>query len=487
MSRLRIIAAGVGLLIAGIAAFVLLRPRKSERGFIIAFQTVDANTAIIVWRNNPDEGPSRSWVSRVSGDGHELWTRSIPAVAQSVGATQGLVIAGDAVVVRYSHTDKRGFRGIDHAASAFALSDGRPMWDRVLTAFQPRSKVGDGDAEPHLATYVSDIAVGKHVLEVANTGNETVLVGIDAVTGAEAWTQPYSDFLYAPLVVGDTLFAHYVDQTTLVDATTGTPRTVLTYGTGCAIGSEYLTILRDDNQPSLVAITPGMATPRVIASPFRPIEGDMFMVSCGRYGERLVFLLDGAMGSKTYVVVTDRTGQVLHRIELAYDLHSDGPTPMTKVYPAFASLGGELTRFVPYVMSSASGSRSRPEALIMLDLETGTIAWRGFQDEQVIFGSLFRAGTRWVWSTGQLAPTVAVFDGTTGKLVAAVEAYSYHGIPDIRPSDAAGDTLWIYSGDWSTFDRSPIAVLDLATLAPRFVRTIKITDATAAMKKRLGL
>jgi len=45
----------------------------------------------------------------------------------------------------------------------------------------------------------------------------------------------------------------------------------------------------------------------------------------------------------------------------------------------------------------------------------------------------------------------------------------------------------LHTGDWTTPGDAHIAVLDLATLAPRFVRAIKVTDATAAVRTKLGL
>jgi hypothetical protein len=111
------------------------------------------------------------------------------------------------------------------------------------------------------------------------------------------------------------------------------------------------------------------------------------------------------------------------------------------------------------------------------------------QQARLLYGELFHVGTQWIWSDGALAPTIAVFDGVTGKLTAAVNAYSYQGVltADTTAAIATKDTRWLHTGDWTTPDNAHIAVLDLATLATRFVRAIKVTDATAAVRTKLGL
>ena len=79
---------------------------------------------------------------------------------------------------------------------------------------------------------------------------------------------------------------------------------------------------------------------------------------------------------------------------------------------------------------------------------------------------------------------------STGKLTAAVHLYSYEGVLAMdatRTTIATNDSLWLHTGDWTTPDAANIANLDLTTLVPRFVRGIKLTDATAAVREKLGL
>jgi hypothetical protein len=123
----------------------------------------------------------------------------------------------------------------------------------------------------------------------------------------------------------------------------------------------------------------------------------------------------------------------------------------------------------------------------MLDLETGTLAWTGPPQPDMYLWTVFRAGDRWLMYDSLRSQTLLSFDGNTGKLDAAVRVHNYHGIEDLGPLHVAGDTIWLAAGEWRTFASPPIAVLDARTLAPRFTRSIEITDVTAEVRAALGL
>jgi hypothetical protein len=310
-----------------------------------------------------------------------------------------------------------------------------------------------------------------------------------ARTGAVTWRHPSTSRHFSPIAFGDDLALHYGSTAWLTAGVTGTMRSLSSWGTGCTLGSEYLVVERTDagRGARLVAYGSADAKPRVIAANFDAFDGYPYVRACGRQGDHLVFLVESSRVSgdvDTEVVeaiVTDREGKLLHRIEVGH-----GPlimeTPMKKD-PTHTTFGGEMPRFTLFPDSSEM-------TLVMVDLETGAIVWRSKPDSSLLYGELFHVGTQWIWSDGAPAPTIAVFDGVTGKLTAAVNAYSYQGVlasGDTTAAIAAKDTLWLHTGDWTTPDDAHIAVLDLATLAPRFVRAIKMTDATAAVRTTLGL
>ena len=430
-------------------------------------------------------------MSELRSHGDAVWVQPIPNVATSTGGTGPLAIVDGVAVVRYGHLV--GYHAIDSSAIAFDLTDGHVLWDHVLTPFTPH-KTDDGQESwpESLPSYVSDVPAGKALFSFAEDGRKydsVVETRTIARTGAVTWAHPSASEHFAPIAFGDDLALHYGSTAWLTMGGTGTVRRLKSWGTGCTLGIEYLVVERTDTDRGarLVAYASADAKPRVIAANFDVFDGYPYVRACGRQGDHLVFLVESSKMTgdvDTQVVeaiVTDREGKLLHRIEVGH-----GPlimeTPMMKD-PAHTTFGGELPRFTLFPDSSE-------KTLVMVDLETGAIVWRSAPNSSLLYGELFHVGTRWIWSDGAPAPTIAVFDGVTGKLTAAVNAYSYEGVLTFGGTTAAiatKDTLWLHTGDWTTPDDTHIAVLDLATLAPRFVRAIKLTDATAAVRAKLGL
>ncbi len=461
-------------------------------GFIVGFSAIDANGAVIVWRANGD-GPSTSWVSRVDGHGEAVWVQPLPEVAMSVGGTGPVTIVDGVAVVRYGHRAPHQVGYLDNAAMAFALADGHVLWDRVLAQYVP-PKLDDG-AELKLNSlpmYASDVALGNAVISFSNDGGDfktDLVTRTVARTGVVSWTHLTSSKHRSPVVSGGTLSLHDVHETTLLDGATGAERTLQVWGTGCALGAEYLAIEETgtERQVRLVAYPSVAAGPRVINLASDAFDGHPLVRSCGHHGDQLVFLVEASdIREDPYervveVVTTDRDGKLLHRISLGA-----GPIIMDSSMesdPAHAPIGGDLPRFVLHPVYG------KPSTLVMLDLETGTVAWRGKPDESLQRGVIVHIGTRWLWSDGAVSPTVALFDGTTGKLVTAVNAYSYEGVASSTALSrlATDDTLWLYSGDWTSPGMAPVATLDLATLTPRFVRAVEIHDVTTTVRAKLGI
>jgi len=212
------------------------------------------------------------------------------------------------------------------------------------------------------------------------------------------------------------------------------------------------------------------------------------MRRCGRFGKRLVALVSVGSLSKSHVLVLDETGALVHDIDLGSDTQLDGGSVWYRS-PGVASLSGDLTRFVLYVHDPLErDTKEKVTRLIMLDLETGKVAWQGPKDHALIHGTLFRHGTSWLWIHNQMAnPVIAVFDGATGKLTRAVSAHAYDGVGEIKPSHAADGALWLHSKELtpSPWNELPVAMLDAATLETRSVRGIELTDVTAEFQQYL--
>jgi hypothetical protein len=229
---------------------------------------------------------------------------------------------------------------------------------------------------------------------------------------------------------------------------------------------------------------------RVIAEPFRPLSNatSYFLRSCGRHRDHLVLSVDAyrdldASGPAfaSFVIVVDQAGTVLRTIAMPDDAHF-GLEAM-KSHPERRPLGGELTRFVPYL---ADGDK--PNHFVMLDLEAGNIAWRGPDDENLIYSKLFRTGDRWhlIGIADQIADTsIAVFDGNTGHFEGAIATHNDFGVEQVSPTQVIDGRIWLHGGGPCPIDEPPIAVLDAATLVPISNRAIEITDTSPNMRRYL--
>jgi outer membrane protein assembly factor BamB len=462
-----VVAGLVGIAIA-IVAWRMVKGRGKPKAFIDGMQAIDDKLAAVTWRANYESGPSRGWIGVIDREGALRWEHELPDVATSVGGN-GAIAVGDGVVsVRYSHGEK------DHAVAAFALDDGKPLADYVLAA------QGGGSTLP---LYFSRRPTASRVLDTT-TG---ALYSSDPRSGKVEWSRPIERTLFAPTLVGDRLLLKESGKTHVFDLRTGAETVESTPGIGCKIGDDFITFTSDADGTALVAWRGGdPKAQRVLAKPFPSSAANSYvnLTQCGRYRDRLVLTVQvGSLPGRTSVIVADAAGTMQRTIDLLDDMHWNGPASMPWTYPESAALAGELTRFVPYVLSTYQPEHKR---LVMLDLEEGKIAWQAPDDDSIIHFDLFRVGTRWVLVEGVTAGILAVFDGATGHLVAATNAHHYNGMTKLLPPHAAGDVLWLSAGVWNPLDKPPIAVLDVATLKPSFVRDVELHDVTEDVRKTLG-
>ena len=402
--RTKVVVAGavIAVAIAVIVGWRVHRKNMVPIGFVVAMQALD-DGAVLAWRAG-DENPDgrHGYVSRVDVHGHTLWWARVP----DDPLTGDSLAVGDGIVaVRYSHHTAQAVFGDDQSLVAFALADGRPLWDRKLATVKPFEGL---HAEASLNLYSTAAFVGDRLLEWVDRDKDGSVIDVIAPqTGSVVAERPWSNDAAMTVVVGQRLVQHESLRAVSLDVPSAKADVFDTRGNGCAIDGDYVTIEGQQQQATLVAYAGGDRTKRrLIKDPFDPrppgSSYEWWMLrSCGRYRDRLVFSLDANTEqgrTDRLVVIASRTGDILHVITLPHDSGWDGEA-MARKYYDHASLAGELTRFVPYIVIAHDGDNELRQ-LVMLDLEQGTIAWSSQPDDKLLDAHLFRGTDRWYLVSG---------------------------------------------------------------------------------------
>jgi hypothetical protein len=123
--------------------------------------------------------------------------------------------------------------------------------------------------------------------------------------------------------------------------------------------------------------------------------------------------------------------------------------------PDASTIGGELTRYIPYITY-----RGGSFAFVVVDLERMAIV----SESLIPYASaLFRSMSYWYFATDT---EIAAIDGTTGHLVGAVHVPK--GFEPPSPDNVKGGRVWLAN----THPRSPalrLISLDARTLHPTFI------------------
>jgi hypothetical protein len=449
-----LVLSGVVLVVATVLVAFVLRSGDRREGTIVGL-AADPGGAIVVWNTSREDAKVKSWVTRVDREGNEVWTADLPGYAMSVGATP-IILAGDVVAVRYGAS---GLRFTDSSVAAYELADGKRLWNDTIAPYHATGT----DSRPHLPGSAG-VGFGDLFVAFADEGQgTTTAIGLSARGGKRAWKEPIASFSAKPIAAGELLAVRSLETTFLANAASGMTTEVPTGAAGCLRTGGYVVPVRSqrgDRSWDLVEVGPGRPQ-RQLAAPFAALAPAATVHGCAMNGERIVLF------TAAEALITDPTGSMLHQVPIGGLLPSSAPS-------------GEVPRHALVPASDANGF-----ALVMLDLETGRIDWRSTSFAEL--PGVLRTKTHWI---AVLRETIVGFDGTTGKLVGAVSAHSYNGIlggAEVAAEIASADTLWIYGGDRATTDAAPLTAIDLATMKPRFARTVEVADITARVKAQLGL
>jgi hypothetical protein len=451
-------------LLCALTAFTACGSRE-EQAQVIALQAFAIDRAALL-----EEQDLRTAAVRVvSANGRLEWRRALPKGARA----EHVHVQGDAIVVSYARATSRD--RFEHTVTAFSTERGAALWTRVLAT----TSTEHGFTAP-LASDATRL-VAYHLNELEQSSASAVRMS----DGQILWTKPLrGDRLVTPALGPGFLVAHGLADPGLstLDLQTGSQGSYHTLGIGCFVQGKYLT-LRELEDTKIVALD-SANTARVVA-PFRPLPNSLVykLASCGSFKGRLAFLVDtpqaaGSSDRSTHLILTDGSGRNVSTIPLGEDTHWPGDRPRAiESMP----LGGEMTRFVPYVSVTyeAGGTAAR---MLVLDLETGTIATKGKVNETLMQYRLFRKGELWFLSRRE---DIVVFDGTSGKLTAAVRIKRPATVAKLEPSHVANDKLWIYRTDRS--GGPAVFVLDAASLKPLKNLPVHLEDVTEEYRAAIGI
>jgi hypothetical protein len=450
-------------------------------GHVIAYEVLDDNTAFVIWGTDGGE-PPKTFLARVNSSGGTVWTREVPGMPSS----DAIRLGGAVVGVRFWRND----RGVEHGDSMIAFDhNGAQLWDLVLT---PRQAQPDGlDAPPGSDQHLGGAVIADRFIEWTQVGSKSLMTGIDQRTGRRLFSNAIDvapSVLYATATHlvwedrdrEDARVTHALGQSApptvqihSVDATTGAMHHATAAGRGCLLDGNYITAVDNGSTQSLVAFASGDLGSRTdLAAQFDPLEGGppFWLQSCGRYQDKLVFALE-TIDQRTpalMVVIADRTARPIRKLRLQFDTMRGLRGVLPGRFARQAPLSGELDRFVPVILPTASTGSG--DDLVMLDLDAAKVSWTASLDSAVV-SYLYRVRSSWYLTNVENRHlNVSLLDGELGELSAAIKAAAVAADAWVEqgplPVHVGSRSVWLMSHDLTSVTTLPIVVLDASTLRP---------------------
>ena len=461
---------------AATGAWFLLgeRPQPTE---IVDISAIDDEYAAMIRDVRGD--PGRSFLSLFHIDRGEVWGALIPRYVLPGSARTGLTTTLGTIVVRASAKEGIG-------VTAFAAAQGEKM-GRLTLAGPDGIPAGD---LPGIGT----VSGGGQSFEIlGEPGQWASVTAVDVARGEPLWDVALGD---AP--VGQA----WLRERHLLLYQPGRMR-ILDRATGKEVGQEVgMTAgARIDPWPCVtedriyglrgealhVFALPGSdAGGSDLAARALPVDlppGSARMTgSCGRYHagdhDHDVLAMNLEDGTSLIMAVEREPSKIAWTVPLDAPLVPQEALRMAT--PDAAPPAGTLPRFVPLLVG-------RPDdvTIIMIDVEAGRVAWQGVPGAGLAQARLMHHGAHhYLWiPDGALERrpdgALAVFDGETGALAAAV---SLSGYAPLWPRNMAGGRIWIHgTRRW--------AVLDAATLAvvPSQGVSTPLPDVREAVARDIGI
>jgi hypothetical protein len=406
--------------IAGAWYTLGLRPSATR---IVDLLAIDREYAVLV--RDVARDPGRSFLSLISAERGEVWGAMIPgygprnAPRSDVAATAGVIsVRVPTGGVPYIHV--------------FAAARGAKLGRYALLA---------GDQATALATApdlaLSNLSGQGQSFELVAEPDAISLLAIDLEQGVPLWRRALGPGPVGPLWLRERhLLVRAGERVLVLDRRTGEP--ALGHADGVALSSPCALAER------VYGVDRGAVQVLSLASGALRDAGNIAAARlagvCGTHGDLDVLAVATADGATALVAVDPRAEPraeiVRWRVELgapllvSEDLYLGAPQ----------ALAGPMPRFLPVLV----GAAEQPRLLVIdLEAEAGRSARAGTPTPELAGARILRGVQRFhLWTPH--GPTLAVIDGATGALTAAV---ALPGMAPTWPRHMADGRIWVHGGD----------------------------------------
>jgi PQQ-like domain len=408
--------------------------RRPSATDIVDVLALDGEYAVMI--RDVARDPGRSFLSLMSAERGEVWGAMIPGDDSRLGAHDdpsagpGTRLAATAGVITV-----RGNTGGVPYIHAFAAARGAKLGRYALAAEQPVPAVLPATALPAAATQrAGSIAGDGQSFEVVADARGAIdLVAIDLEQGAPLWRRALGAGPVGPVWLRERhLLVHAAGRLHVLDRRTGEPAHGHANGHAlswpCAVSDRVYGV--DGGQVHALSLTGGeVRATGIVATRLTGIGTMRLAGLCGTRGDLdvLAVVEDGAAA----LVAVDA-----HTLATRWRLALEQPLLVSQALYLGApdALSGPLPRFVPMIV----GQAEQP-GLVSIDVDAGRIARAGTPTPLVRDARVLLASERfYLWTPA--GPTLAVLDGATGALTAAVEL---PGMAPLWPRHVAGGRVWV--------------------------------------------
>lgn len=444
-----IILAFVLLVSAGATGAWIALHQRPVPAQIVDIVNIDGEHAVVV-RGVKDQ-PERSWLSVFERQRGELWGGLIRRYAHAPGARTSVAVTAGVVAVRT----------IAHGQPTVLAFDA--VRGHKLGRFEPFEERRDISPTGFALSAVGNLVHDKgQVFEFFGEDEKWAeIYAMHLGAGRVLWKKNFDGLIRRAWLRNEYIVIDreqgagkgHSTELQVMDRHTGeTVQTWQGHGSACVTDDTIYMLSRDN--ASVIRLAQGRPSePAGDSLSVRSQTSWLFGGMCGHRGPNVLLPVTTDTGSLGILAFDRATRELVWQRTLEPGTGWSGwiQDEVALHAPDDSPFSGRLGRFVPMLARPSQA----PPMLVMLDTDTGQVAWQSPALAWLENARLMRSDDVHIL----YAPArdlVVVFDAGTGALLGAMEL---QGFGPIWPHRIAGGQIWVFHGkDW--------AVLDHRTLAP---------------------